>query len=177
MKDHPSQDAAPIVELMISLRNGLRSLRAGMRELGKRAEAPIEPDEMGNLIRQTVDAAPGIVGGGVPGAGGYDALYLLYTSPKGNDTTRDAIHEFWAHWKADDGLSVGPLLTGADGAEIQSALSVADSAGESFAHKQLHPDLPNSALFLQSALANGASGSGLSLNTVDQIAGLSAVLL
>lgn len=171
-----------IVELMIALRNVLRSLRAGMRELGKRADAPIEPDEMGNLIRHSVDAAPGIVGGGVPGAGGYDALYLLYVAPRKDpirstgDRTRDAIHTFWSNWSADDGLSVGPLLTGADGTEIGKLVAEVDSQGEAFAHSQLHPDLPNSALFLQSALASSTSGSGARLNKVEQVPGLAAAL-
>lgn len=175
-KAHPSNELAEIVSLLISLRNGLRSLRAGMRELGKKADAPIEPNEMGNLILRTVDAVPGIIGGAVPGAGGYDALYLLYIAPKGPDVTREAIHKFWAGWKGDDGLSVGPLLTGADGADVKTVLAEADSKGEAYAHKQLHPGLPNSALFLQPALAHGASCAGLTLKKVSDVAGLARVL-
>ena len=63
------QQAEPsdTLELLISVRNALRSIRAGMRELGQRAGAPVEPDEMGKLIRESIDSAPGVLGGGVPG--------------------------------------------------------------------------------------------------------------
>lgn len=53
--------------LLLEVRNALRSIRAGMRELGQRAGAPVEPDEMGRVIRASVDGAPGVLGGGVPG--------------------------------------------------------------------------------------------------------------
>jgi phosphomevalonate kinase len=53
--------------LLIEVRNALRSIRAGMRELGQRAGAPVEPDELGRVIRASVDGAPGVLGGGVPG--------------------------------------------------------------------------------------------------------------
>ena len=52
---------------LLAVRNALRSIRAGMRELGQRAGVPVEPDEMGRLILETCKAAPGILGGGVPG--------------------------------------------------------------------------------------------------------------
>ncbi|KAK0559778.1 phosphomevalonate kinase [Tilletia horrida] len=114
----------------VDLRKALRSVRGGMRELGLRAGCPVEPDEMGKLISASVDGAPGIAGGGVPGAGGYDALYLVYVVPpsslaqqqedtsKGNEEreeaaaeaspARQAVEKVWAGW---EGMSVGPLLS------------------------------------------------------------------
>lgn len=38
-----------------------------MRELGTRAGAPVEPDEMGRVLRASTDGANGVLGGGVPG--------------------------------------------------------------------------------------------------------------
>ena len=71
-KSHPSSTCA----LFLEVRNAMRSIRAGMRELGSRSGAPVEPPEMTRLLDTTINTAPGIMGGGVPGAGGYDALFL-----------------------------------------------------------------------------------------------------
>lgn len=60
---HPSE----VLGLLVDVRNALRAVSAGMRELGQRAGAPVEPDEMGRVVRASIDAAPGVLGGGVPG--------------------------------------------------------------------------------------------------------------
>ena len=62
-KEHPSLTA----DMFIDVRNSMRSVRAGMRELGTRASAPVEPMEMTRLIDTTIRDAPGVLGGGVPG--------------------------------------------------------------------------------------------------------------
>jgi len=117
----------PMLEKFVNLRRGLRSVRGGMRELGIRAGCPVEPDEMGHLIQASVDGAPGIAGGGVPGAGGYDALYLIHVVPPSSLSTaagatpspdseeaaeaspaRGGVEKIWAEWEK---LSVGPLLS------------------------------------------------------------------
>ncbi|CEH18439.1 Phosphomevalonate kinase [Ceraceosorus bombacis] len=132
----PSSQSS-ILTLLIEVRNALRSIRAGMRELGQRAGAPIEPDEMGRVLRASTDGADGVLGGGVPGAGGFDALYLLYLDPSPEvPSTRHAIEDLWSGWKT-DGLFVGPLLCGAvdAGSEqweaLRKALPESNSAGES----------------------------------------------
>ncbi|PKI85045.1 phosphomevalonate kinase [Malassezia vespertilionis] len=107
---------SPIVSAFIDVRNAMRSIRAGMRELGVRADAPIEPMEMSRLLDATINGASGVLGGGVPGAGGYDALYVLYLDSTGYDacapcSPHSGILAVWANYTA---LSVGPLLCGAD---------------------------------------------------------------
>jgi phosphomevalonate kinase len=115
--------------LLIELRNAMRSVQGGMRELGRQAGVPVEPDEMGNVIRATIDGATGVPGGGVPGAGGFDALYLLYLDPSdasSPSTTRSDIEAVWTKW---DALSVGPLLSSAGGAAgVASSAQQAQSA-------------------------------------------------
>ncbi|CAO1625559.1 unnamed protein product [Sympodiomycopsis kandeliae] len=107
----PSDDPTSAMTHLVSSRNALRSIRAGMRELGKLSGAPIEPDEMGRLIQSVIDGTEGIVGGGVPGAGGYDALYLLYISPRDQaDKPRQAIEDLLIQTK-EAKLSVGVLLS------------------------------------------------------------------
>ncbi|PWN49247.1 ribosomal protein S5 domain 2-like protein [Violaceomyces palustris] len=123
-KQNPSDQT---INGLRGLRNTLRSIRAGMRELGLRSGAPVEPDSMGNLIRYVCENVAGVVGGGVPGAGGYDALYIIYLKPpKQTDEVGEAIEKVWKErWNPtekeeeqlgpgsfqDDGLSVGPLLS------------------------------------------------------------------
>lgn len=99
----------------VAARNALRSIRAGMRELGKLSGAPIEPDEMGRVLQTVIDSVDGVVGGGVPGAGGYDALYLIYTALPGEEHERKRRQEIEDALFAtkEKGLSVGLLLTGA----------------------------------------------------------------
>jgi phosphomevalonate kinase len=115
--------------LLIELRNAMRSVQGGMRELGRQGGVPVEPNEMGNVIRATIDGAAGVVGGGVPGAGGYDALYILYLDPSdasSPSTVRNDIGAVWSKW---DALSVGPLLSSAGGAVgVSSAALQAQSA-------------------------------------------------
>lgn len=110
----PSDDADSALTSLVSARNALRSIRAGMRELGKLSGAPIEPDEMGRLIQSTIDGVNGVVGGGVPGAGGYDALYLLWISPRGGSEDKVAKEkqlEESLTTSSEKGLSVGVLLS------------------------------------------------------------------
>ena len=108
-KEKPSS----VVDAFIEVRNTLRSIRAGMRELGVRSQAPVEPPEMERLLSATINGADGILGGGVPGAGGYDALYFLRLQPLGTPSVAvpPQVGELWRTWSE---LSVGPLLCGAD---------------------------------------------------------------
>ncbi|EPQ28965.1 uncharacterized protein PFL1_03255 [Pseudozyma flocculosa PF-1] len=133
-----------VLSVLIEVRNTLRAIRAGMRELGTRSGAPVEPVEMGRLIHRVAENVRGIVGGGVPGAGGYDALYLLYLVPlrttvgegefEGPRDTRSEIQAFWQMAQREQDLvdeeestakgagvmlNVGPLLSRAGQARGQ----------------------------------------------------------
>lgn len=158
-----NKSPSPTLALLVELRNALRSVQGGMRELGRQAGVPVEPNEMGNVIRATIDGAPGVIGGGVPGAGGFDALYLLYLDPPSDaststTTTRSQIESVWSTW---DALSIGPLLSSAGGA-----------AG-----------VTSSALQAQSAISTGlptlpasSTKGGLMIHTAGSIPGLNEAI-
>lgn len=104
-------------DAFIEVRNAIRSVRGGMRELGRLSGAPVEPSEMTRLVDATVAGASGILGAGVPGAGGYDAIYVLYLCPEaleGNPAQYGAPAEVCRVWASWSELSVGPLLCGVD---------------------------------------------------------------
>ncbi|KAH9176292.1 Phosphomevalonate kinase [Lactarius sanguifluus] len=53
-------------------------IRGKMREMGKLSGVDIEPKQQTQLLDASVSMA-GVIGGGVPGAGGFDAVWLLDT--------------------------------------------------------------------------------------------------
>lgn len=119
-----------VLQALIDVRNSLRSIRAGMRELGNRAGVPIEPPEIGGLIKKISDSIPGLVGGSIPGAGGFDAFYLIYLSPTRSRSLPqlwDEIHK--VKLDAESSLTLGPLLSRADGAKSLSSTSAAEGSG------------------------------------------------
>ncbi|WFD23346.1 phosphomevalonate kinase [Malassezia equina] len=129
----------PVLEAFMAVRNAMRSVRAGMRELGTRSGAPVEPPEMARLLDTTLSGAPGLLGGGVPGAGGYDALFLLFLSPASLTSSApvSAPADVCALWQQYTELSVGPLLCGADDpacVPTNEKLSSADEAMRHVAH-------------------------------------------
>ncbi|BGP33337.1 phosphomevalonate kinase [Rhodotorula toruloides] len=54
--------------------------RALMRYMGEQSGVPIEPPEQMKLL-DACSALPGVIGAGVPGAGGYDAIWVLCLDP------------------------------------------------------------------------------------------------
>jgi phosphomevalonate kinase len=79
-------------------------IRAGMRTLSARAGVPVEPAAQSALL-DACAALPGVLGGGVPGAGGYDALWVLVLG----DAPSAAVERTWAGWTE---MRVAPLLAG-----------------------------------------------------------------
>jgi len=61
-----------------------------MKEMGTLSGVPIEPDEQTRLLDVCVSLA-GVIGGGVPGAGGYDAVWLLVCDPYPEDETHKSL--------------------------------------------------------------------------------------
>ncbi|SRR5258708_364058 len=86
----------------------IQEIRFKMKEMGTLAGVPIEPDEQTRLLDVCVTQA-GVVGGGVPGAGGYDAIWLLICDPessKHDQSPLDRIEHVWSTYKE---LDVSPL--------------------------------------------------------------------
>ncbi|SGZ02900.1 BQ5605_C033g11234 [Microbotryum silenes-dioicae] len=84
------------------------SIRTLMREMGERSNVPIEPVEQTKLL-DAVSELPGVVGAGVPGAGGYDAIWVLALSPPLSDSVLhplEKVQDTLRGWKE---MSVRPL--------------------------------------------------------------------
>mmetsp|Transcript_21221 Transcript_21221/g.31879 ORF Transcript_21221/g.31879 Transcript_21221/m.31879 type:complete len:443 (+) Transcript_21221:648-1976(+) len=87
--------------LMDAIRRSILDSRKYLKAMGESAGVPIEPDEQTKLADDTM-GIPGVIAAGIPGAGGYDALFVLYKENDGSssDTTaiRDTIGQFWMDW-------------------------------------------------------------------------------
>jgi len=86
----------------------MQEIRSKMKEMGKLAGVPIEPDEQTQLLDVCVMQA-GVIGGGVPGAGGYDAVWVLICDPESSkyeQTPLERVEHIWSIYKE---LSVSPL--------------------------------------------------------------------
>ena len=89
--------------------------------MGEAAGVPVEPPPQTQLADATL-AVPGIVAAGVPGAGGYDALFAVCITGAGLGGVRDAVEAAWLGWP---GGGLTPLLladgppTDAPGAGVQ----------------------------------------------------------
>jgi len=71
--------AAATVRAMHTLASRFALVRAGLRSIGDAAGVPVEPTSQTRLLDAT-EAVPGVVLSGVPGAGGYDAIFALVVS-------------------------------------------------------------------------------------------------
>jgi len=75
-----------VLPTLKAIRQTIRKARTHLKRMGLAANVPIEPDEQSRLADATMDL-PGVIAAGVPGAGGYDALFVLYI--EGVDTNND----------------------------------------------------------------------------------------
>ncbi|TPX35407.1 phosphomevalonate kinase [Synchytrium endobioticum] len=85
-----------------------QSVRKCLRDMSQRAGVPIEPPEQTRLL-DVCQSQPGVLMAGIPGAGGYDAIFVILVS----DGARNGVETVWA---ATTVMNVGPLLaTASDG--------------------------------------------------------------
>ncbi|EPE24408.1 Ribosomal protein S5 2-like protein [Glarea lozoyensis ATCC 20868] len=83
------------------------AVREKIREMGTASGVPIEPAEQTELIDAVTAAVPGVLGGVVPGAGGYDAIVLL---AQDDEATVGNINNFLKKWMAEHQNGVVKLL-------------------------------------------------------------------
>ncbi|KAF9460694.1 phosphomevalonate kinase [Collybia nuda] len=98
----------PIVSEFYEAHRLSQAIRAKMREMGKLSGVPIEPDEQTKLLNSCVSLA-GVIGGGVPGAGGYDAIWLLVCDPVDASPDKHPIERVERVWSEYKDLNVSPL--------------------------------------------------------------------
>ncbi|OWT36152.1 phosphomevalonate kinase [Cryptococcus neoformans Bt1] len=91
---HAAPSPSRTLHLLHRLALSLSSIRALLREMSDLSGVPIEPKEQTRLL-DACGQVKGVVGGGVPGAGGYDALYLLTVD---HPTPLAGVDKLWADW-------------------------------------------------------------------------------
>ena len=91
------------------LRTIILTIRSLIREMSSKAGVPIEPRVQTDLI-DACCRLPGVVGGVVPGAGGYDAIALLVENEQ---EVVDALNRFLESYQVDadggGGVSIGKV--------------------------------------------------------------------
>jgi phosphomevalonate kinase len=87
------------------LRTCFNRIRKGIRVMSERSGVPIEPASQTELL-DACEAVSGVIGGVVPGAGGYDAISLLIEDKE--DTVAE-LEKLLAEWKfkGEDGMVDG----------------------------------------------------------------------
>ncbi|TEB38374.1 phosphomevalonate kinase [Coprinellus micaceus] len=102
------KEELPVISTFFEAHRISEQIREKMREMGAGSGVPIEPPEQTKLIDSCV-AQAGVIGGGVPGAGGYDAVWLLVCDPATSEPDKsptEKIEYFWSQYKE---LSLSPL--------------------------------------------------------------------
>jgi len=98
----------PIVQTFYEAHNLAKEVRAQMRRMGELSEVPIEPVEQTRLLDTCMSLA-GVIGGGVPGAGGYDAIWLLVCDPEDSKPDQTPLERVQRTWSTYRELDVSPL--------------------------------------------------------------------
>ncbi|OUM63176.1 hypothetical protein PIROE2DRAFT_10335, partial [Piromyces sp. E2] len=83
-------------------------VRSCLRILSEKTETPIEPESQTHLLDACMEC-PGVLMAGVPGAGGFDAIFCVIMEGKASGSSCkgiDAIEKLWQNW---DESSVCPL--------------------------------------------------------------------
>lgn len=104
---------------LLDLRTAFIECRQNLKRMGNSAGVPIEPDEQSALADATMKL-PGVIVAGVPGAGGYDAMYVIYvkgpiTKSGSSDQVRDAIEMLFSNMNGEKEKAICPLSVRAAG--------------------------------------------------------------
>jgi phosphomevalonate kinase len=86
-----------------NLRDTISTIRSLVREMSNKSGVPIEPPSQTELL-DACSAVSGVVGGVVPGAGGYDAVVLLVED---NKETLGKLQNLLDGWKSRTGQGSG----------------------------------------------------------------------
>ncbi|KAI7752536.1 hypothetical protein M8C21_015887 [Ambrosia artemisiifolia] len=76
-----------IVKALFGAREAMLNIRSEMKLMGIAAESPIEPDSQTELLDATMNMC-GVLLAGVPGAGGFDAVFAVTLGDSGNNLAK-----------------------------------------------------------------------------------------
>ncbi|KAG0706108.1 ribosomal protein S5 domain 2-type protein [Suillus ampliporus] len=105
----PAHEWESVSKAFYDLHQTTQRIRNLMRRMGDLAGVEIEPAQQTHLLDQSIEQA-GVVGGGVPGAGGYDAIWLLICNPPGLQDEQQPLHRVESVWSTFVESNVTPLL-------------------------------------------------------------------
>jgi len=116
LKDYPVKEwkqyedkvSKDVLDLLLEVYNDFLQVRICLRTLSEKTETPIEPESQTHLLDACMEC-PGVLMAGVPGAGGFDAIFCIIMegqSSNGPCKGIDAIEKLWQNW---DESSVCPL--------------------------------------------------------------------
>ncbi|KAM0749229.1 Phosphomevalonate kinase [Meredithblackwellia eburnea MCA 4105] len=96
-----------IGQAFVECREHILTTRKFMRRMGEASDVPIEPPSQTKLL-DACSALPGVIGAGVPGAGGYDAIWVLALSPSASSSSspEEGVAKLMKTWTE---MSVQPL--------------------------------------------------------------------
>ncbi|CAO3642840.1 unnamed protein product [Cunninghamella blakesleeana] len=104
------QHDTKVHQFLIELAADFRKVRQLLQKMSLATGVPIEPSEQTQLLDQCMEV-PGTIMAGVPGAGGYDAIFCIVLS----EEAKDGVHKIWEQWSL---CSVSPLISQADSTGI-----------------------------------------------------------
>jgi phosphomevalonate kinase len=91
-----SETLSESATLLRNISAQLASIRVNIRAMGEASGVPIEPPAQTALLDRAVAAVRGVLGGVVPGAGGYDAVVFLVTD---TDDTVASLKRFLKNYR------------------------------------------------------------------------------
>ncbi|KAF2472264.1 Phosphomevalonate kinase [Lindgomyces ingoldianus] len=98
-----------VAEKYARLREIVKANRSLIRKMSVESGVPIEPPQQTALL-DACSGVPGVIGGVVPGAGGYDAIVVLIED---KESVINGLKKLLAGWKvdssADDGVKIGKV--------------------------------------------------------------------
>ncbi len=101
-------DVSFIQKDLVRVRDELSSIRSLVRRMSREADVPIEPPSQTALL-DACSQLPGVLGGVIPGAGGYDAIALLIID---DEEVLDRLRRFCQGWRgsSDGDAAVSPRV-------------------------------------------------------------------
>ncbi|KAI8366113.1 Phosphomevalonate kinase [Radiomyces spectabilis] len=108
--DQASSNA--VVQKLANLAKDFGRVRSLLQTMSTLSDVPIEPAEQTRLLDACMKLE-GVVMAGVPGAGGFDAIFCIVLSEK----AKESVYKLWETWQE---LNVCPLLCEADSRGIQT---------------------------------------------------------
>ncbi|KAI8804738.1 Phosphomevalonate kinase [Cladochytrium replicatum] len=94
-----------IKSIFVEIHQKFQTARSLLREMATAADVPIEPPSQTYLLDACMDV-PGVIMAGVPGAGGYDAIFCITL---GEQSAKEVEERVWKKWSES---SIAPLLAG-----------------------------------------------------------------